>query len=84
VVTGWWPRPVALGPPSWAAPECIAGALRVVVGELHAIARGVVSKVLGHSNIGTTANVYAHLTPAMTQRVADRLDGVLRRPAQAG
>jgi len=45
---------------------------------------GVVSKVLGHSNIGTTANVYAHLTPAMTQRVADRLDGVLRRPAQAG
>jgi integrase len=40
---------------------------------------GVVSKVLGHSNIGTTANVYAHLTPAMSQRVADRMDTILRR-----
>src|SRR4051794_36621987 len=35
---------------------------------------GVVSKILGHSNIATTADVYAHLTPAMSQRVADRLD----------
>jgi integrase len=40
---------------------------------------GVVSKMLGHSNISTTADVYAHLTPAMAQRAADRLDVVLRR-----
>ena len=40
---------------------------------------GVVSMVLGPSNLSTTADVYAHLTPAMSQRVADRLDGVLRR-----
>ncbi len=39
----------------------------------------VVSKILGHSDLGTTADVYAHLTPAMAQRVADRMDGVLRR-----
>jgi len=39
---------------------------------------GVVSKVLGHSSIGTTANVYGHLTPAMSQRVADRMDGIIR------
>jgi len=45
---------------------------------------GVVSKILGHSNIGTTADVYAHPTPAMSQRVADRLDGILRSPAAAG
>ena len=38
---------------------------------------GVVSKVLGHSNIGTTANVYAHRTLAMSQRVAERLDAIL-------
>jgi len=42
---------------------------------------GVVSKILGHSNIETTADVYAHLTPAMSQRVADRLDSVLGRRA---
>ena len=40
------------------------------------------SRVLGHSNICTTA--YAQLTPAMSQRVADRLDGVLRKPAAKG
>jgi hypothetical protein len=35
--------------------------------------------VLGHSTITTTADVYAHLTPSMTRRVADRMDVVLRR-----
>ena len=38
---------------------------------------GVISKVLGHANISTTANVYAHLTPAKSQRVADRMDGII-------
>ena len=45
---------------------------------------GVVSKILGHSNVATTADVYAHLTPAMAQRAAERLDGILRRPAAVG
>ncbi len=44
---------------------------------------GVVSRILGHSNFGTTADVYANLTPAMSQRVAERLDSILRRPAAA-
>jgi integrase len=39
---------------------------------------GVISKILGHTNVATTADVYAHLTPAMTERVAERLDAVLR------
>jgi integrase len=42
---------------------------------------GVVSKLLGHSTVSTTLDVYGHLTPAMTQRVADRMDGILRKPA---
>ena len=44
---------------------------------------GVISKVLGHSTITTTADVYAHLTSSMTRRVADRLDVVLRRTGSA-
>ena len=38
----------------------------------------VISKTLGHSNISTTADVYAHLTPAMLERSANRMDGILR------
>ncbi|MBA3779735.1 MAG: site-specific integrase [Chloroflexi bacterium] len=45
---------------------------------------GVVSKILGHATLGTTADVYAHLTPAMSQRVADRMDTVLRRRPASG
>jgi len=40
-----------------------------------------VSRGLGHSSIATTANVYAHLTDAMRQRVADRMDGIRRSEA---
>lgn len=29
-------------------------------------------------------HIYGHLTPAMTQRVADRMDLVIRRPASGG
>ncbi len=39
----------------------------------------VISRILGHSNLSTTADVYAHLTPAMLQRSADRMDGILRQ-----
>jgi integrase len=42
-----------------------------------------VSRALGHSDIGTTANVYAHWTEAMGQSVADRAEGFLA-PAAGG
>ena len=35
---------------------------------------GVVSKMLGHSNLSTTADTYAHWTPAMSARAAARMD----------
>ena len=38
---------------------------------------GVVSRILGHADFATTADVYAHLTPAMLDRAADRMDGIL-------
>jgi integrase len=41
----------------------------------------VISKTLGHSNISTTADVYAHLTPTMLERSATRMDGILRKRA---
>jgi site-specific recombinase XerD len=37
----------------------------------------VISRPLGHSNISTTADVYAHLTPAMLERSAARMDSIL-------
>ena len=40
---------------------------------------GVVSKILGHANLSTTADVYAHLAPAMGERAAARMDGILGR-----
>jgi integrase len=42
---------------------------------------GVVSRILGHSQIATTADVYAHLTPAMLERSANRMDAILKRRA---
>jgi len=47
---------------------------------------GLVSRILGHSQIATTADVYAHLTPAMLERSAARMDAILapdRRPLPA-
>lgn len=38
---------------------------------------GVVSRILGHADFSTTADVYAHLTPAMQQRAADRIEEML-------
>ncbi len=43
----------------------------------------VVSRTLGHSQLATTADVYAHLNPAMLERTAARMDGVLT-PSQEG
>jgi integrase len=38
---------------------------------------GVVSRILGHADFATTADVYAHLTPAILDRAADRMDAIL-------
>jgi integrase len=38
---------------------------------------GVVSRILGHADLATTADVYAHLTPAMLDRAADRMEAML-------
>jgi integrase len=39
----------------------------------------VVSKLLGHSSIATTADVYAHLTRGMSARIAETLDPIVAR-----
>lgn len=36
-----------------------------------------VSKILGHADLGTTANLYAHLTPTIHRRAAERMDAIL-------
>ena len=36
-----------------------------------------VSRALGHADIGTTANIYAHWTDAMAARTAERMSGIL-------
>jgi integrase len=38
---------------------------------------GAVSRILGHADFATTADVYAHLTPATLDRAADRMDAIL-------
>jgi integrase len=43
--------------------------------------RIVMSRILGHSTISTTEDVYAHVTPAMLERTADRLDPIHGRKA---
>ena len=35
-----------------------------------------VSRALGHASIATTADIYGNRTPAMAQRLADRMDEV--------
>jgi integrase len=46
----------------------------------------VISRSLGHANLSTTADVYAHLTPAMLERSAARMDAILapRQEASSG
>jgi integrase len=38
---------------------------------------GVVSRILGHSNISTTSDVYAHFTRKLSESAASRMDAVL-------
>ena len=42
----------------------------------------VVSRSLGHADLSTTADVYAHLTPAMQRRAAERMDRILGAAAR--
>ena len=37
----------------------------------------------GHSNIGTTADIYSHVMPAMMRGVADKMDAILGSEAGA-
>jgi integrase len=37
----------------------------------------VVSRILGHTTLATTADIYAHLTPTMLDRAAERMNAVL-------
>ena len=46
-------------------------------------ALAVISRLLGHATISTTADVYAHLTPAMLARSAARMDAILGRRGEA-
>lgn len=36
-----------------------------------------VSRALGHTSVATTADVYGHWTPAMADRLAQRMDAIL-------
>ncbi len=42
----------------------------------------VVSERLGHASIGTTANVYAHVTENMQRQAADKLKDILSKPIE--
>ena len=44
----------------------------------------IISRTLGHADLSTTADVYAHLTPAMLERSASRMDSILRTREVAG
>lgn len=39
----------------------------------------VVSRILGHADLRTTADTYAHLTSRMSERAASRMDAIVRR-----
>jgi integrase len=37
----------------------------------------VIMETLGHSQIGTTMNIYAHVLPILQRQAADRMDDAL-------
>ena len=39
----------------------------------------VVSRMLGHTSVATTASFYGHVQPAMLRRSADRMDELMKR-----
>jgi integrase len=44
----------------------------------------VVSRILGHASIATTADVYGHLTDTMLGQAAERTDTILGRRRAVG
>ena len=50
-----------------------------MLGQAALSGRGLERRVpaLGHTTIATTADVYGHVTPAMRDRAAERMDGIL-------
>lgn len=40
----------------------------------------VVSRTLGHADVGTTLRVYGHLLPSMERSGADAMDALFSRP----
>jgi integrase len=44
---------------------------------------GVISRILGHSDLGTTLRVYAHLDPKRARTAAGRIDEALHRRLEA-
>jgi integrase len=44
----------------------------------------IVSRSLGHADLSTTADIYAHLTPAIQERTAARMDAILGPRRAAG
>jgi len=43
----------------------------------------IVSKILGHASLSTTADIYGHLTDAMLERAAARTDAIIGRASTA-
>lgn len=41
----------------------------------------VVQEMLGHSSISVTLDIYSHVAPTLHREAADRMDALLRRPA---
>jgi site-specific recombinase XerD len=39
----------------------------------------VVSRILGHTSVATTASFYGHVQPAMLRRSADAMDELMRK-----
>ena len=44
----------------------------------------VLSRILGHASIATTASFYGHVRPSMLQRLAQRMDDLLRDASGTG
>ena len=73
--------PVPDGPQRLEARKLIVGQPKVVLEAGEELA--VVSRSLGHANISTPADVYAHITPALMERSAARMDAILGHEATA-
>ena len=79
---GSTPHSMRQGSPANGSTICAMHAPRLRLEQGEELA--VVSRILGHASITTTANVYGHLTDAMLGRAAERTDVILARGAVAG